>query len=512
MERISAGAAWLSSELGFQTALHAPRDVHIIFLTRFLRMFAYGSAALILALHFSALGISDTRIGLFMTLTLLGDVAISLLLTLVADGLGRRRILLFGCACMTLSGLVFTIWSNYWILLLAAIIGVISPSGNEIGPFRAVEESTLAHIVAEKERSDIFAWYVVLGTIGTASGFATCGWMVERLRVKQWDDVDAYRAAFCLYAAIGLIKAGLTLLLSPACEAQIENKKDTEEVGRHDEQQESLLQHGDNAEDEDESPPRSDPPRPTATKSKYKLAQLSPETRWVLFKLCALFFVDSLASGMVPHSLTNFYMDRKFHLPKSSLGTIMSVISFFSSTSTIFASAIAKRIGLVRTMAFTHLPSAIFLMLFPAPSTLWLSVVLLAARAALASMDQAPRSAFLSAVVLPEERTAVMGIVNVVKTLSQSGGPSLTGVLAGNGRFWVAFVMAGAMKTCYDIGLLTFFLGHDVSGRSKDRQDEQQGQELQSPRNSDVSLGSLTPPSEDLEEVGGKPGGGKVTL
>ncbi|EKG21097.1 Major facilitator superfamily [Macrophomina phaseolina MS6] len=192
---------------------------------------------------------------------------------------------------------------------------------------------------------------------------------------------------------------------------------------------------------------------------------------------------------MVPYSLINFYIDRKFHLPKSALGTIMSVTWIMSSIGNIFASAISKRIGLVMTMAATHLPSAFFLALIPAPNVLWLTAVMLVGRGTLASMDQAPRSAFLSKAFAPDERTAVMGIVNVVKTLSQSGGPTVTGVLAGEGRFWIAFAVAGALKASYDVGLLTLFLKTDRAGRSSAGPPE--GAVRLATRDSEDSFGNL---------------------
>jgi MFS family permease len=152
--------------LGVSSMLTTSRDVHLLLLTRFVRMCAYGSSTLVLALYFAALGHSDTKIGLFLSLTLVGEVGISLLLTLVADSLGRRRILIAGGLLMALSGVVFATTSNYWLLLLAAVVGVISPSGNEIGPFRAIEESTLAQLSDSKTRTDVFAFYVVVGTLG----------------------------------------------------------------------------------------------------------------------------------------------------------------------------------------------------------------------------------------------------------------------------------------------------------------------------------------------------------
>ncbi|KAK4997376.1 hypothetical protein LTR66_003200 [Elasticomyces elasticus] len=443
----------ISNELGITTLLASGRDTYLLLLTRSIRMFAYGSSTLILALYFSALGHSDTKIGLFMTLTLIGDVLISLALTFIADALGRRRILILGALLMSLSGAIFASVENYWILMFAAVVGVISPSGNEIGPFRAVEESTLAQLSEPKTRSDIFAWYVVVGTLGTAGGSLGCGWMVQRLQSDGWTAVSAYRAIFWIYTIIGFLKAGLTLLLSPACEAQPAPKPIEEET--QGEEAEAFLSNTGTP-----APAKAPPPK----KGKNALSQISPASRLILLKLCGLFFFDSLASGMVPFSLIAFYMDRKFGMASGTLGTVMSSAQFVSSIGNIFASSIAKRIGLVKTMVFTHLPSAIFLSLLPAPQVLWLTIVFLVARASLASMDQAPRSAFLSAIVKAEERTAVMGIVNTVKTLSQSSGPLITGVLAGKGRFWIAFVVAGGLKAGYDLGMLTMFVNLRIEG------------------------------------------------
>lgn len=463
----------IAEELGAATILHAPRDVHLLFLTRFLRMAAYGAASLILALFFSSLGISEPRIGLFMTFTLLGDVGLSLLLTFIADAAGRRRILLLGCCCMVLAGSVFALSSSYWALLFAAVVGVISVSGAEIGPFRAVEESVLAGLVDEHQRSDVFAWYVVLGTLGSAVGLSGAGWTVEILGARNWTELDAYRVVFWEYAVVGVAKALVTTLLSANCEVgEEEGKKKqsgsdrttpspigaTETTGLL---QASMAPHVDGEEEGDE--PTSTP----ATNPKLKFAQLSTETRWISLRLCALFAIDSLASGMAPYSLINFYLDRKFHTSKSTLGAIMSAVWIMSTIGNIFASAISKRIGLIRTMVFTHLPSAVFLALLPAPRGIWLTVVLLVLRGTLASMDQAPRSAFLSKAVASQERTAVMGLVNVVKTLSQSGGPTVTGVLAGANHFWVAFVVAGSLKATYDLGLMTCFLEAEKQAANK---------------------------------------------
>ena len=458
-------------------------------------MFAYGSSTLILALYFSALGHSDAKIGLFMTLTLIGDVLISLALTFVADALGRRRILILGAGLMVLSGLVFATTSNYWILLFAAVVGVISPSGNEIGPFRAIEESTLAHLSEAKTRSDVFAWYVVVGTLGAAGGSLVCGWTTQGLQHAGWSEVAAFRFVFWIYALLGGVKAGVSMLLSSRCEMLPESKDPVPKRDNAPEnqpflrgQEQSAVGNGSTASS-----------IPTK-KSRFTFAQISQKSRTVLAKLCALFFLDSLPSGMVPVSLIAFYLERKFGMPDGQLGTIVSTAQFMSSIGNIFASSVAKKVGLVRAMVFTHLPSSIALALIPAPSSLLITVVLFVFRAGLSSMDQAPRSAFLSAVVLPEERTAVMGIVNTVKTMSQSSGPLITGYLAGGQRFWVAFIIAGALKASYDVGLLIMFgsvqLEGDRRAASSAADDSNTDQfELDSEPDSSTELDDLEPPT-----------------
>lgn len=282
----------LSSELGITTLMNSSNDVHLLLITRFIRMFAYGSSTLILALFFAALGHSDTKVGLFMTLTLIGDVLISLGLTLVADPLGRRKILLLGALLMVLSGIVFANVSNYWILLFAAVVGVISPSGNEIGPFRAGEESTLAHLTEAKTRSDIFALYVVAGTLGTAGGSLTSGWVTQELQAHGWGVTSSFRFIFWMYALVGAAKAGMTLLLSDKCEVQSGPAPEVVQMRRQDPEEDSgerepFLDDADADGEEEVARPASVTPK--------KWFNLSKRSQTMLAKLCGLFFFDSLA-------------------------------------------------------------------------------------------------------------------------------------------------------------------------------------------------------------------------
>ncbi|KAF3003066.1 para-aminobenzoate synthase, (PABA) [Curvularia kusanoi] len=347
--------SWLFVELGLHTMRRASKDVYIIILSRYLRMFAYGTVALVLALYFQAQGLSDAQIGLFMTLTLLGDVVVSLLLTLVADGMGRRRTLMLGALGMAVSGTVFATAESYLVLLAAAIVGVISPSGNEIGPFRAVEESTLAQLVGEEGRADVFTWYVAIAVLGTSTGLIVGGQAVDALSARiGWTQLDAYRAVFWVYTAVGLVKMLFTLVLSQECEVHQQSSKPT---AHQDAETEPLL------------PAADDETHPTASgndvapgaeidakKGKKKtwsfnlFSSISPKSRAILFKLCSLFFLDSLGSGMVPFSLINYYLDRKFHLPKGKLGGIMSATWFLSTLGNIFSASLARRLGLIPAM------------------------------------------------------------------------------------------------------------------------------------------------------------------
>jgi MFS family permease len=214
----------------------------------------------------------------------------------------------------------------------------------------------------------------------------------------------------------------------------------------------------DGCEDEAERSTRSQGANSKPQNKQSYIGQISKSTRSVMYKLWILLAIDSLADGMTPYSLMNYYVDQKFHLPKATLGDITSASQFLCAVSAMFAGPLAKRIGLINTMVFTHLPSSIASAFIPLPTTVGWTVGLLLFRAALNSMDQAPRTAFIAAVVKPEERTAVMGITSMLRTLASSIGPSITGLLAGNGNFWVAFLVTGICRIIYDLGLWLLFV------------------------------------------------------
>jgi MFS family permease len=457
----------VSAFLGITSLNSIGRDAYIIISLRSLRMFTAGIPSLILALFFASLEFPDSRIGMFMTLTLLGDVILSLVLTQVADKLGRRRILFMGSIMMAGSGVVFALSENFWILLIAAVFGIISVTGADCGPFRAIEESILSGLTHEKTRSDVLSWYVTATTMAGAIGAEVAGRTVQALEKSSGNSTKAFHALFWAYALFGVLGSILCLGLSKRCEAAGEKRAEMVERGRGsgngEEEEEVLLEAmtpntSDDFEETGERSTRQQDIRVPPRKKQGYFSQISKSTRSIMYKLWILLAIDSLADGMTPYSLMNYYVDQKFHLSKATLGDITSASQFLCAVSAVFAGPLSKRIGLINTMVFTHLPSSIASAFIPLPSSVGWTIGLMLFRASLNSMDQAPRTAFIAAVVKPEERTGVMGITSMLRTLSQSAGPSITGLLSGNGRFWVAFLATGICRITYDLGLWVLFV------------------------------------------------------
>ncbi|KDQ10459.1 hypothetical protein BOTBODRAFT_58014 [Botryobasidium botryosum FD-172 SS1] len=441
---VSKSASFLERlyhDLGLHTLLNSPRDTKILFLHRFVRLFAYGQSALILALHFNLLGIDDAHKGLFMTMALLGHLFFTFVLALVADAFGRRKLLAVGATFMAGAGITFALASNYWALLIAAILGVIGPSGNEVYPFRAIEESIIAQLTPAKVRSDIFGWYVLTGSLAIALGSLTCGWIVHRLHtVYEWDLLSAYRVIYWLYTGLGCIKLLLSVILSEECEAN-----PTGPHSRHcDAEQRPLLV--------ERCPP------PPAAPRRW-IPELSPESKHVLIRLVFLLALDSMASGIANMSWITYYFAKTFSLDQSILGSIFFTINIVAAFGSLMAVPISRRFGLIRTMVFGHLPSGILLAFIPVFPGLAPAVAFLILRSSFAQMDTAPRNAFISGSVLSSERTAVMGIVNVAKACAQSVGPLIAGWLASTNHFGAFFVLAGCMKATYDVLVYVVFAG-----------------------------------------------------
>lgn len=334
-----------------------------------------------------------------------------------------------------------------------------------------VSRSVISQLTTSSTRADVLSWYVATSTLGSSLGSEVSGRVVQVLQDREgWNAVDAYHTLFLIYTAMGIVNAVLVLLMTDACELRVTEKTYS-----------SLAQDEDDGAQgsyraEPTEPSRSAiEPRGWYEKTKLwltdHLVAISAPTRSIMYKLWFLLAVDSLADGMVPYSLTNYYMDIKFHPSKATLGDLTSVSYFIGAISSTFAGPLARKIGLINTMVFTHVPSSAAVLLFPFPPVFWMTAGLLLLRTGLNPMDQAPRSAFIAAVVKPEERTAVMGITGMARTLASMAGPSVTGILAAREQFWIAFVAAGAFRLAYDFGLWALFVNMKVN-QSDDRDED----------------------------------------
>jgi MFS family permease len=389
------------------------RDGWLLFLTRSLRLFAYGSLSVILVFYLLSLGLTDQQTGLLFSLTLAGDMLISLYLTTRADRIGRRRMLIIGAILMAAAGLAFAGTHNFLFLIIAGTIGVISPSGNEVGPFLSIEQAALAHILPAKSRTTIFAWYTLAGSLTTALGALTGGAVAQTLQQHAIPATNSYRVIVIFYAAIGVLLALLFTRISTAVEVSPTN----------------------------------------AVKSGATTHFLGvPKSRNIVFKLSALFSLDSFAGGFVIQSFAAYWFYLRFGVKPAALGAIFFWANIFAGISALLASRLAARIGLLRTMVVTHLPSNILLILVPLMPNLPLAIAVLLARFSISQMDVPTRQSYTMAVVPPEERSAAGGITGVARTTGAAISPLLVGLLfARPSLISVPFFLAGGLKIFYDI-------------------------------------------------------------
>ena len=377
-------------------------------------MFSYGFLSVVLVLYLAALGFSAGRIGLLLTLTLVGDTLISLAITLHADRLGRKRMLLLGAALMVAAGVPFALSGDFTVLVLAATFGVISPSGNEVGPFLAIEQAALSQVLPEDRRTGVFAWYHLAGAFATAAGALAGGWMAQVLQSAGLAPAASYRVLVFGYAAVGLLLAGLFLRLSRAVEA------------------------------------------PPAAAAAGRLG-LHVSKR-VVFKLSALFSLDAFAGGFVLQSLVAYWFQQRYGVTPGTLGSIFFAANLLAGLSALYAVRLAKRIGLLHTMVYTHIPSNLLLILVPLMPNLPLAIAMLLLRFSISQMDVPTRQAYTMAVVAPNERSAAAGVTGIARTTGAAISPMLAGpLLAVPALSGALFILAGGLKILYDLLLYRSF-------------------------------------------------------
>ncbi len=397
------------------------RDIILLFSGRIVRLFAYGGLSVILALYLEAVGLGSGTIGLLFTLTLAGDAGISLWITTAADRIGRRRMLLLGAALMVLAGAVFVLTGDPVLLMIAAIVGVISPSGNEIGPFLSLEQAALSQLIPQERRTGTFAWYNLAGSLAGAAGALGGGALARGLQGIGLSVLQSYRVVLWGYAGCGIAIAALYLLLSSRVEAEATAARSSRVLGLH-------------------------------------------ASKGVVFRLSALFSLDAFAGGFVIQSMVAYWFHVRFGADEAMLGGIFFGANLLAGVSALLAARIAARIGLINTMVFTHVPSNILLILVPLMPGLGWAIAMLLFRFSISQMDVPTRQSYTMAVVAPDERAAASGVTAIARSIGASLSPALGGVLIASPLFASApFFIAGGLKIVYDLLLYRSFRKADIS-------------------------------------------------
>ena len=395
-------------------------DGRLLFATRFVRLFAYGALSVVLVLYLVGLGLTEADTGLLLTATLLGDTLVSLYLTTQADRIGRRRMLIAGAALMAAAGVAFAFTRRLSLLVVAGTIGVVSPSGQEVGPFLPIEQAALSQVVADRARTDVFAWYTLAGSLATALGALAAGYLTATLQ-RTWDPVDSYRVVVLSYAAVGGVLALMFACVSTAIEA---------------------------------------PPAARRGGDQSLFARFSGlhRSRRVIVKLAGLFAIDSFGGGFVVQSFAAYWFYLRFGVDPKTLGTLFFAANVFAGFSALAASRLAARIGLLNTMVVTHLPSNVLLMLIPLMPTLPLATLMLLLRFSISQMDVPTRQSYTMAIVEPDERSAAAGVTGIARSLGVAASPLIAAPLfVGSAFIGAPFVISGTLKIVYDILLYRRF-------------------------------------------------------
>ena len=380
-----------------------------VFVARALRGFADGFIAVLLPVYLLGKGLDGIAVGAIATATLLG----SALLTLAIGAWGHRwsdkALLLVAAAIMFATGLGFYAASTFWLLLLIAFVGTINPSSGDVSMFLPLERARLAGASNAASRTELFARYALIGSLFSALGALASGLPDKIVAITDVARVDAIGAMFALYGLIGILVWFLYRSL----------------------------------------------PR-TEASSQTKPAALGP-SKAVVFKLAALFSVDSFAGGLVVNSLLALWLFQRFQLSLSAAASFFFCSGLLGAVSQLAAPRLARRIGLVNTMVFTHIPASLCLIAAAFAPNVGLALALLLARALVSSMDVPARSAFVMSVVQPHERAAAASFTAVPRSLASAASPLLAGWLFESGWAAAPLVACGVLKIAYDLVLWRAF-------------------------------------------------------
>ncbi len=377
---------------------------------RGLRALADGYVSILLPAYLLALGLDSFEVGVLATATLLGSASLALCVGFLTSRFGHRRPLLVAAGLMTATGCAFAGVQGFWPLVLVAFVGTLNPSSGDVSVFLPLEHSLLAQSVADRDRTALYVRYSLAGSLMGATG--TLFAALPALAVEWWNvsPLRTMQGLFVLYAAIGLASG---LIYRQIDEPRVPHEK-----------------------------------RPGTP--------LGP-SRAIVYRLAALFCIDSFSGGLIVQSMLALWLFQTFGLSVAMAANLFFWTSICSAVSMFAAVPLANRIGLVRTMVFTHLPSSLCLVVIPFVPDLSAVIALLVARSLLSQMDVPTRNSYVMAVVTPTERPAAASITSAPRSLASAIGPVIAGYLLLLSGFGWPLLIAGILKSGYDLALLTLF-------------------------------------------------------
>jgi len=392
----------------------------LLFAARALRSFSFGWLSVILALYLAGRGLTATQIGAVFTATMVEDALLTMFLATVAARVGPARLMALTAPLIALGGVLLATASSPWLLLTGAVLGTLSPNGQDAGPFSPLEHSLLPGSVRSGSTVRVFALYNLVAFASAATGAAAAGLALGWSGRQGIPELSAQRSMLVAYAVAGLVLTGLYLWLT-ARQA------------------------------------REPAPPPREATGALGLGR----SRGVVLQLAGLQGLDALAGGFIMQSLIVYWMRLRFGASPEALGALFFGTNLLSALSFLAASRVAERFGLLHTMVFTHLPSNVLLLLVPFMPSFGSAAAVLLARHLLSQMDVPTRQAYTMALVAPEERAAAAGFTVSVRALAQAAAPFFSGATMAAAATPLPFVLAGGLKIVYD--LLLFFRFRSVA-------------------------------------------------
>jgi predicted MFS family arabinose efflux permease len=381
-----------------------------VLIGRAMRAFADGYVAILLPVYLLALGLEAWQVGLLASATLLGSAAVTLALGAWGHQLPPRSLLLGAALLMAATGFAFALGSSFWPLLLIAFVGTLNPSSGDVSLFLPLEHARLADAAHGEARTALFARYSLLGALFAALGAGAAGLPDDLSRLFHLSRLDALRAMFILYGLIGAAVWRLYRRL----------------------------------------------PTPHPDEERLPPEPLGP-SRAIVLRLAALFSVDSFAGGLIVNALLALWLIQRFELSLAATGLFFLWSGLLGAASQLAAPLLARRIGLVNTMVFTHIPASVCLIAAAFAPQWEAALTLLLLRALLSQMDVPARGAFVMAVVTPAERTAAASFTAVPRSLAAALGPTLGGALFAAGWPAAPLILCGVLKITYDLVLWRAF-------------------------------------------------------